>query len=225
MVAIAIKAIGRAPAKNGTNQDFILQLSKQLWQTMSRANEATARLRILKSRGENQLIWLALLVAYCYSFPMDQAESMNTLAPSLLRAFIRVFLLILAVTTFGAVYQRYSSGVWWSPDYFVSLIIPLLFVPTCVCLMFVPRWIRWSKSEFHIQPRFGAPRCLSWATLYAFGNCNNVFLLQFTGVATFQILAGAFDPVQWKAFRAFIDTNHSEKKALLWLGPKAIRRK
>jgi hypothetical protein len=90
--------------------------------------------------------------------------------------------------------------------------------------MFVPRCIQWSDSEFQIQPRFGAQRILPWTKLYAYGSSNQVFLLQFAGASTLQIFAAGFDPVQWRTFRAFLITNHPDKVASFWLGPKAIRR-
>jgi len=155
---------------------------------------------------------------------MNEASLNNDLAPSIPRAFVRVFFQCLLVAAVAAVSERYRNGHWWSPDYIASLAIPLLLMPTLVCLMFVPRRIQWSEREFLIQSRFGAPRSLPWTQLYAYGSGNNVFLLQFSGVATLQIFSGAFDPVQWKALQAFLATTHPDKKALFWLGPKAIRR-
>src|SRR5205085_12023851 len=148
----------------------------------------------------------------------------TTLVPNLTRAFLRVLAVCLAVTAVGAVADRYRVGHWWSPDYFASLGIPLLLMPTAVCFMFVPRHIRWSASEFEVQPRFGRAQVLPWTQLYAFGNSNNVFLIQFRDVPTFQIFAGAFDREQWRVFRAFLTTNHPDKKASFWVGPKAIRK-
>jgi hypothetical protein len=90
--------------------------------------------------------------------------------------------------------------------------------------MFVPRRIQWSATEFQIQPRFGRAKTLPWTQLYAYGSANNVFLLQFSDVSTFQIFAGAFPRDEWRAFRSFLMTNHPDKKAWFWLGPKAIRK-
>ena len=120
--------------------------------------------------------------------------------------------------------QRYSTGHWWSADYFASLTIPVLLMPTFVCLMFVPRRIQWSATEFELQPRFGRARTLSWTQLYAYGTGRGVFLLQFRDVHTFQIFAAAFDRDQWQALRDFLAANHPDKKASFWLGPKAIRK-
>lgn len=96
-------------------------------------------------------------------------------------------------------------------------------MPIFVCLMFVPRCISWSATEFHIQPRFGALQTLPWNRLYAYGNAYNVFLLQFTGVKTFQIFAAAFPRDEWRVFRSFLKTNFPAKKASIWLGPRAVR--
>jgi hypothetical protein len=155
---------------------------------------------------------------------VNEDPTLQTLTPNLPRAFVRVFLLVFLVTAIAAVWQRYHDGHWWSADYFASLVIPLLLMPTFVCLMFVPRCIHWSATEFQIQPRFGRAQTLPWIQLYAYGSGNNVFLLQFTGVSTFQIFAGAFPRDEWRAFRSFLTTNHPDKKARFWLGPKAIRK-
>ena len=154
---------------------------------------------------------------------MSEDQTSKTLTPNLARAFLRVFLLILFVSAIVAVFERYDNGQWWSADYFASLVIPLLLMPICVCLMFVPRRIRWSATEFEIQLRFGRIQTLPWTQLYAYGSGYNVFLLQFTGVSTFQIFAGAFRRDEWLAFRSFLTTNHPGKKPSFWLGPKAIR--
>jgi hypothetical protein len=150
-------------------------------------------------------------------------EQTTTLTPSLARAFVRVFLTLLLLITIVAIIERYDTGRWWNPDYFVSFAIPLVVGPIAVCLMFVPRRIRWSATEFQIQPKFGSVQTLPWTLLYAYGPAYNVFLLQFTGVNTFQIFAGAFRRDEWRAFRSFLKTNHADKKAHIWLGPKAIR--
>lgn len=155
---------------------------------------------------------------------MNESQTTQTLLPNLTRAFLRVLFVCLALIPFGAIAERYRLGYWWSPGYFASLAIPLLVMPTAVCLIFVPRHIKWSATEFEIQPRFGRVRTLPWTQLYAFGSGNNVFLIQFKDVPTFQIFAGAFDREQWRALRAFLTTSHPDKKASLWLGPKAIRK-
>ena len=155
---------------------------------------------------------------------MDKNATTQTLLPNLTQAFLRIFCVLLALIAFGAIADRYRLGHWWTADYFASLIIPLLLMPTAVCLMFVPRRIRWSPTEFEVQPRFGRAQVLPWTQLYAFGNGNNVFLIQFRDVPTFQIFAGAFDREQWRVFRAFLTTNHPDKKPSFWVGPKAIRK-
>jgi hypothetical protein len=96
-------------------------------------------------------------------------------------------------------------------------------MPAFMCLMFVPRRIQWSATEFQIQHRFGRGHSLPWTQLHAYGCGNNVFLLQFAEVSTFQIFAGAFSRREWRAFRSFLTTHYPGKKAIFWLGPKAIR--
>src|SRR5437868_6378505 len=99
---------------------------------------------------------------------MNEGPTIQTLTPNLPRAFVRVFLLVSLVTAIAAVFQRYHDGHWWSADYLASLAIPLLLMPTFVCLMFVPRRIQWSATEFQIQPRFGSGQNLPWTQLYAY---------------------------------------------------------
>jgi hypothetical protein len=154
---------------------------------------------------------------------VNENETTQTLRPNLTRAFFRVLFVCLALVPIAAVADRYRLGHWWSPGYVASLIIPLLVMPTAVCLMLVPRRIQWSAIEFTVEPRFGRPQTLPWTQLYAYGSGNNVFLIQFTGVSTFQIFAGAFSRDEWRAFRSFLATNYPDKKASFWLGPKAIR--
>src|SRR4051812_35503463 len=127
---------------------------------------------------------------------MNENATTQTLLPNLTQAFLRVFCVLLAFTAFGAVADRYRVGHWWSADYFASLAIPLLLLPTVVCLMFVPRRIRWSPTEFEVQPRFGSIRALPWTRLYAFGPGNDISLIQFRDAPTFQIFVGAFDREQ-----------------------------
>lgn len=155
---------------------------------------------------------------------MNEDSTIQTLTPNLPRAFVRVFLTVSFIAAIAAVSERYHDGHWWSADYFASLPIPLLLMPTFVCIAFVPRRIQWSAVEFEIQPRFGRTQNFPWTQLYAYGSGNGVFLLQFSGVSTFQIFAGAFRRNEWRTFRSFLKTKHPDKKAWFWLGPKAIRR-
>jgi hypothetical protein len=156
--------------------------------------------------------------------PVNEDQTSQTLLPNLTRAFVGVFFVCLPFISLAAIFDRYRLGHWWGLDYIISLGIPLLVLPSAVCLMFVPRRIRWSTAEFEIQPRFGRTRTLPWAQLYAYGTGNNVFLLRFTDVPTFQIFAAAFDRNQWRSFRDFLATKHLDKRASFWLGPKAIRK-
>lgn len=163
-------------------------------------------------------------MSHCKPSRINELPELHVLTPSFRRAFARVFLSTAGIAGMAAVFERYSSGHWWSADYFESFAIPLLLMPALVCLMFVPRVIHWSETEFRIQPRFARQRTLPWTQLYAYGSGNQVFLLQFTGVSTFQIFTGAFDSAQWSIFRAFLAAKHADKKASLWLGPIAFRR-
>lgn len=155
---------------------------------------------------------------------MNEDPTLRTLTPNLSRTFVRVFLFLFLVIAVASVWQRFHDGHWWSANYFASLAIPLLLMPTFVCLMFVPRRIQWSATKFQIQPRFRRAQTLPWTQLYAYGSGNNVFLLKFTGDSTFQIFAGAFPREEWRAFQSFLTINHPDKKARFWLGPNPIRK-
>lgn len=155
---------------------------------------------------------------------MDSSRSANVLVPSFFRAFFRVLAQLIGVMAFAAVIDHYQSGKWWGLDYLGSLLIPLTIFPVIVFVMFTPRRIEWSETEFRIQPRFGVKKSILWAQLYAYGNGNNVFMLQFEGLSTFQIFGGAFEPGQWKAFRIFLKNKYPDRKAGFWFGPKAIRK-
>jgi hypothetical protein len=124
----------------------------------------------------------------------------------------------------AAVEGRYRHGHWWDAAYCTSLLIPLLLFPAIVCAMFVPRQIQWSGAEFQIQTRFGRVHTLPWDRLYAYGSGNNVFVIQFRDVGAFQIFAGAFKRDEWLRFRSFLTVRFPQKKALMWVGPYAIRR-
>lgn len=123
----------------------------------------------------------------------------------------------------GAIDDRYTHGVWWSIGYVESLGIPLLLMPTVVCIGFVPRWIEYSETEFYLERRIGGGFALRWDDLYPYGNGRGVFLLRFEDVDAIQIYAGAFKRREWKAFLAFLNENYPDRKASFWFGSRPIR--
>ena len=154
---------------------------------------------------------------------MIENQRKTILTPRLPRTFIRILLLGLLVAVIAAVSERYRNGHWWANDCTASWAIPLFFIPVGVWVMFVPRSIQWSDSDFQIQPRFGRSQTLPWTQLCAYGNRNNVFVIQFTGVSMFQIFPGAFPSNEWRVFQSFLAANHPGMKVALWLGLKPIR--
>ncbi|XHR29088.1 MAG: hypothetical protein ACFUZC_00700 [Chthoniobacteraceae bacterium] len=155
---------------------------------------------------------------------MDSPNAVRVLQPSFSRAFVRILAEIMLACAVGAVWERYRLGYWWSVDYMASLLILLLVFPVIVCVMFVPRRFDWCETELKIQLFLRREKVVPWNRLYAYGTGNNVFLLQFEGLSTFQIYAGAFKSAEWKEFRAYLTATYPRKKARFWLGPKAIRK-
>ncbi len=156
---------------------------------------------------------------------MDEESIARTLKPDLWRALRRVFFQGLIVTVICCFLERFLKGHWWSGDYWVSLTLPLVLFPVVVCLMFVPRSIRWSAEEFEIERRFRSVKRLRWSQLHAFGELGDLWLLQFSGAGTFQIMGGAFRREEWQEMVAYLKASHPEKKAWLWVGPHGIRRR
>lgn len=142
----------------------------------------------------------------------SESETENVLAPSFVRAYWRVLLVVLIVLPLSAVNDRYRLGHWWDTSYWLQVIAVILLFPLPVYLMFTPREIRWSFEGFEITPRLGQPRKLSWTELLAYGDGRGVFMLQFANARRIQFFAGAFDPVQWRQFKSFLEANHPGKK-------------
>ena len=146
---------------------------------------------------------------------MTEAHTRRVLVPSFTRALVRVFLSTVAVAVASGFLQRWQTGQWWSFGYCLSLLIPLTIFPLVVCVAFVPRRIEWSEAEFFIQTRARTGR-FAWEQLHAYSSSDRgfgVYLLQFTGAATFQIYLGAFEPAQWGALREFLVTTYPSKRA------------
>ena len=154
---------------------------------------------------------------------MIDVKQRRVLLPSLSRTILRVLLSVLAVTVLGAVIQRWQTGYWWEAGYDASLAIPVTLFPLAVYFMFVPRRIEWSSSEFFIRT-WGRTETFPWERLFAYGSGRGVFMLQFSGSATFQIYSGAFEPAQWRELRQFLVTTFPTKQSRFWIGPRAIRR-
>jgi hypothetical protein len=151
------------------------------------------------------------------------SETNIILKPSLVRAFTKVLLVILLSCVLGGIDDRYRHGHWWSIGYIESLGIPILLMPTLVCIGFVPRRIEYSESEFYLERRLRGVITLPWTDLYSYGTGNGVFLLRFENVNTLQIFAGAFERNEWKAFLKFLNENYPDRKASFWFGPNPIR--
>src|SRR2546425_1209729 len=113
------------------------------------------------------------------------------LHPSLARACATVVAMLLAVTAIAYFWQGYHGHHWWTRDYILSLLIPFTIAPIAVCLMFVPSRLEFSDTAFVIQLPFRRLYTLSWDDLRYYGRGKNVFMIQFSGVGTFQIFAQA----------------------------------
>ena len=154
---------------------------------------------------------------------MIEVQPRRVLTPSFSRAFVRVFLTTLAVIPLGALVQRWQTGHWWGLGYCLSLPISVAIFSLVVCIGFVPLCVEWSTTEFFIRTR-ARTGSFSWEQLYAYGPAQGVFLLQFSGTATFQIYVGAFEPAEWQALSQFLATTYPSKRSRLWIGPFSVRR-
>ena len=154
---------------------------------------------------------------------MTDVQPRRVLSPSFLRALVRVFLTTLAIVPISAVLQRWQTGHWWSLGYCLSLSLPITIFSLVVCIGFVPLRVEWSPTEFFIRTR-ARTGTFPWEQLHAYGPAYGVFLLQFSGAATFQMHVGAFKPAEWQAFSQFLATTYPSKRARLWVGPFSVRR-
>jgi hypothetical protein len=145
------------------------------------------------------------------------------LHPSFARAAAWVIALLIPITAGAYFWEGYHEHHWWKRDYFISLLIAFTIAPFAVCIMFVPTRIEFSDTRFTIQLPFRRVYALDWAALEYYGDGENVFMMQFAGVATFQIFAQAFRRSEWRMLKNFLSTTFPERKASGSFGDRMFR--
>jgi hypothetical protein len=142
-------------------------------------------------------------------------------------SFIRAGASVLAAIALltGATYfwQGYHENHWWARDYLISLLIPFTIAPFAVCIMFVPRRLEFSDTHFTIQLPFRRLYTMEWEDLDYYGSGPNVFMMQFSGVGTFQIFAQAFRRSEWRTLKTFLSTKFPDRKASGYFGDRMFR--
>jgi hypothetical protein len=135
------------------------------------------------------------------------------LCPRFLRCAAWVTLALAVVTVVGYLWQGYRENHWWTHGYMLSLLIPFGIAPLIVWFMFVPSRLEFSDSKFIIQFPFRPLHTLNWFDLQYYGAGENVFMIRFTSVGTFQIFPQAFRRNEWRMLKNFLVTTFPDRKA------------
>lgn len=145
------------------------------------------------------------------------------LHPNFLRAAAIVVVMMLFVTIAGYFWQGYHDNHWWKRDYIWSLLIPFMIFPAVVCLAFVPFRLEFTDTEFVIQMPFRQLYTLSWDDLEYYGPGNNVCMIQFSGVGTFQIFTQAFRWSEWRMLTDFLSDKFPDRKTSWYIGDRLFK--
>ena len=145
------------------------------------------------------------------------------LHPSFARAAAPVVAVVTGLTAATYFWQGYHEHHWWRRDYIISLLIPFTIMPLAVCVMFVPRRLEFSDTHLRVQLPFRRLHTIAWADLEHYGSGENVFMIQFSGVGTFQIFAQAFRRSEWRLLKNFLSTKFPERKASGYFGNRMFR--
>jgi hypothetical protein len=145
------------------------------------------------------------------------------LRPSFVRcaAWVTFVLALLAVATYF--WQGYHEDHWWTRDYMLSLLIPFGIAPLIVWFLFVPSRLEFSDSEFTIQFPFRPLHTLDWSDLKYYGSGENVFMIQFASVGTFQIFSQAFRRGEWRMLKNFLSSTFPDRKASGYFGDRMFK--
>ena len=145
------------------------------------------------------------------------------LRPSFLRCATWVILALAVVTGLAYFWQGYRENHWWTRDYMLSLLIPFSIAPLVVWFMFVPSRLEFNDSEFTIQFPFRPLHTLNWSDLQYYGFGENVFMIQFASVGTFQIFPQAFRRGEWSMLKNFLATTFPDRKATGSFGDRMFK--
>jgi len=145
------------------------------------------------------------------------------LRPSFLRCAAWVTLALAVVTVVAYFWLSYRENHWWTHGYMLSLLIPFGIAVLIVWLMFVPARLEFSDSEFIIQFPFRPLHTLNWSDLQYYGSGENVFMIQFASVGTFQIFLQAFRRSERRMLKNFLATTFPDRKASGYFGDRMFK--
>ena len=113
------------------------------------------------------------------------------LHPSFIRATIRILVQFLLVALIAYCWQGYYQHLWWSRDYFLSLLIPFVIAPLVVCIVWVPCEFEFTDAEVTIHFLLRPVQTASWDDLQYYGWFRGVYGLQFHTEPTVTFYPGA----------------------------------
>jgi hypothetical protein len=148
---------------------------------------------------------------------------MRVLHPSFFRAGGIVLAMVLTLTAGTYFWEGYHGHHWWGREYIVSLLIPFAIAPLAVCAMFVPTRLEFSDTHFTVQLPLRQLYTIEWDDLECYGSGNNVFMIRFSGVGTFQIFQQAFRRDEWRMLKDFLSTTFPDRKASGYFGTRMFR--
>ena len=99
-----------------------------------------------------------------------------------------------------------------------SMLIPVVIVPVSIWFMFVPSRLKFSDTGFTIKFLFRSLHTLDWSDLRSYGPDENVFVIQFTGPRTFQILPQAYRRSEWRTLENFLSSRFPGKRVSEHIG-------
>lgn len=134
------------------------------------------------------------------------------LRPSFIRCAFAVAVSLLFVSAIAYFLDRYQETNW-PREYMLTLLIPFAIAPTLVWFMFVPKRLEFSETQFTIQFPFRPLHTLDWSDLEYYGAGENVFMIQFASIGTFQIFGQAFRRNDWRLLRNFLRSTFPDKRA------------
>jgi hypothetical protein len=93
-----------------------------------------------------------------------------------------------------------------------ELAISLALMAVVVWFAFVPSQLEFSDTGFTIKFLFRSLHSFDWSDLHSYGPGENVFVIQFTGTRTFQILPQAYRRGDWRMLENFLSSRFPDKK-------------
>jgi hypothetical protein len=147
-----------------------------------------------------------------------------TLKPNYLRAVAITYLWIGAFSVVAFAFNRARAEPVALDQLVGFVILGGTFMAVAVCVMFVPRELRYDSDGFACRMIIQGKHSFGWDKLEAYGSGHNVFLLKFKGHQALQISSFGFRTNEWKEFKAHLKRDFPNKKCWIWLGPKPLMR-